>query len=74
MATDTVVLNIQGMECEACVGHVSRALRDVPGVTSANVSLADERAQVTHDPSQSSVADLLHAVKEEGYMAELTAR
>ena len=74
MATDTVVLNIRGMECEACVGHVLRALRDVPGVSSAEVNLADERASVAYDPGQASLGDLVHAVDEEGYTAERIAQ
>lgn len=41
-----VHLAIQGMHCAACVSRVERALADVPGVASASVNLATERAQV----------------------------
>ena len=39
MQTET--LDVQGMSCEACVGHVTRALQGLDGVQSAQVSLAD---------------------------------
>ena len=59
------------MECEACVGHVKQGLGSVPGVTRADVDLISEQAQVTFDSDQSTVADMLNAVEEEGYAAEL---
>ncbi len=42
----TVELNIEGMSCASCVGRVEKALKAVPGVTSASVNLATERATV----------------------------
>jgi Cu+-exporting ATPase len=37
---------IEGMTCASCVARVERAIRAVPGVVSANVNLATERATV----------------------------
>ena len=42
-----VELAIEGMTCAACVGRVERALLRVPGVMTAEVNLATERARVT---------------------------
>ena len=42
-----VELAIDGMTCAACVGRVERALLRVPGVMTAAVNLATERARVT---------------------------
>jgi len=39
-------LAIDGMTCASCVGRVERALLKVPGVRSAAVNLASERAHV----------------------------
>ena len=39
-------LQIAGMSCAACQHHVERALRSVPGVESATVSLLANSAQV----------------------------
>jgi len=63
METDLV---IEGMSCAACVGRVARALEAVPGVTSAQVNLATERASVA---GAASLSALLAAVEEAGYAA-----
>lgn len=61
-------LAIGGMTCASCVGRVERALLKVPGVRSAAVNLASERAHVevlgTPDP-----AALIQAVGAAGYHA-----
>ncbi len=63
-----IELNIEGMTCASCVGRVERALLKVPGVRSAAVNLASERAHVevigTPDP-----AALIQAVEAAGYKA-----
>jgi P-type Cu+ transporter len=46
-AAEPVELAIEGMTCAACVGRVERALRRVPGVMTAEINLATERARVT---------------------------
>lgn len=67
MQTET--LDVQGMSCGACVGHVTRALQALDGVQSAQVSLADEQAVVTYDPAKVQAAQMVEAVVEEGYEA-----
>ena len=42
-----LAFDIRGMTCAACAGRVERALRRVPGVATAEVNLALERALVT---------------------------
>ncbi len=64
----SIELNIEGMTCASCVARVERALLKVPGVRSAAVNLASERAHVevigTPDP-----AVLIQAVEAAGYKA-----
>ncbi len=62
-------LQIEGMTCEACVGIVAGALRNVEGVTRAFVDLDTKRAEVEGEDYDS--ADLLEAVEEEGYEARI---
>ena len=45
-----VVLVIEGMSCASCVARVEKALKAAPGVESATVNLATERARVTLAP------------------------
>jgi len=65
--TETVVLPVGGMTCAACVAHVEEALRGVPGVVSAAVNLATEKATVTFIPGVAGLADFKKAVSEAGY-------
>jgi Au+-exporting ATPase len=65
-----VELAIRGMTCASCVGRVERALAAVPGVRSASVNLATERARVEADAGVDP-ADLVRAVEETGYEAGL---
>ena len=72
MQTETLqteTLDVQGMSCEACVGHVTQALQGLNGVQSAQVSLADKQAVVTYDPARVQVVRMVEAVAEEGYQA-----
>jgi Cu+-exporting ATPase len=52
-------LPVEGMTCASCVGRVERALREVPGVQTAAVNLATERADITF----TGLADLQAAVR-----------
>jgi Cu+-exporting ATPase len=62
-------LAITGMTCASCVRSVETALAAVPGVASAEVNLANERATVRLDPAQAQDAALVHAVERAGYGA-----
>jgi copper chaperone CopZ len=61
-------LKVTGMTCMHCVGTVTKALENVPGVEKAEVSLETGQANVTGNAKMDS---LLAAVKEEGYEAQL---
>jgi len=66
----SLVLPVRGMTCAACVGSVERALRAVPGVAAAHVSLATEDATVVVDPAAPASVDALRrAVSDAGYEA-----
>ena len=65
-------LAIEGMSCAACVKRVENALAAVPGVQSASVNLATERAHVAIDGTAAgpdAAAALLAAVARAGYTA-----
>jgi copper chaperone len=63
-------LKVTGMTCNHCVMSVTKALKQVPGVETADVSL--EKAQAVVKGSADAQA-LIKAVKEEGYDAALQA-
>src|SRR5512141_1926494 len=62
-------LVISGMTCAACANRVEKALARAPGVDSAGVNLATERATVVYDESEIRVSDLVKAVEDAGYGA-----
>jgi Cu+-exporting ATPase len=66
-----VELAIGGMTCASCVGRVEKALAAVPGVLSASVNLATERATVASVPGVDEQA-LIQAVERAGYEAAPT--
>ena len=64
---ESVALSVQGMTCASCVSRVERALARVPGVVSAQVNLATERASVVRWRGQAPMAELIAAVRGAGY-------
>ncbi len=64
----TTQLQVSGMSCEACVSHVTHALRAVPGVREVEVQLAAGSATIKHEGVDPNV--LVEAVREEGYEAQ----
>jgi Cu+-exporting ATPase len=67
-AQSTAELAIGGMTCAACSGRVEKALARIPGVTSASVNLATEKATVTTNGAV-GVDQLIAAVTKAGYQA-----
>ena len=65
----TIELAIEGMTCASCVGRIEKALKAVPGVTSASVNLATERATVRVAGGGEAASRLAQVVKAAGYAA-----
>lgn len=64
-----VVLDVQGMTCEACAIEIVRELRQVPGVVRADVSFEQRRAEIALSSSQRKIESLIAAVEKAGYHA-----
>ena len=68
VATGEIELPITGMHCVNCAATVEKALNKVqPGVVSATVNFATEKAQIAHIPGQVTPTDLIAAVEGAGY-------
>ena len=65
--TETATLNIEGMTCASCSNFVEKALSRTPGVKSATVNLASEKATIEYLPGQINRAGLKAAVEQAGY-------
>ncbi|MDR6856326.1 heavy metal translocating P-type ATPase [Variovorax guangxiensis] len=66
-------LPIEGMTCASCVARVEKALSQVPGVLSASVNLATEKAEVKLASGDVDVESLIVAVRKAGYEARRPA-
>ena len=67
---DQVELPITGMTCASCANRIERKLNKLDGVT-ASVNYATEKAAVSFDGDRVAPEDLIKAVQDAGYEAEL---
>jgi Cu+-exporting ATPase len=66
IATRKSIFPVSGMTCASCVARVEKALSEVPGVVSAAVNLASEKATVKYT-DEVRYATLRQAVRDAGY-------
>ena len=62
-----IVLTVTGMTCNNCANTISRVLKRVDGIDSAETTFADERSKVVFDPAIVSPSDLLGIVQKSGF-------
>ena len=70
---ETVRFPVAGMTCGSCVNRITRAIRQLDGVTKVSVDLGKETATVRREPALVSDAALAAAVAAAGYKADLGA-
>lgn len=71
VVTEKSEFDITGMTCAACSTRVEKGLNKLPGVSTANVNLALERAMVEYNPSLVSKSDIIKKVESLGYGARI---
>ncbi|MDN5734021.1 heavy-metal-associated domain-containing protein [Psychrobacter celer] len=69
MATQTRIINIDGMTCGGCVASVHTATGDIDGLDTMTVDLTDKLATVTFDDSKTSAEAIAAAIEEAGFDA-----
>ena len=67
ISSESINLPIGGMTCASCASHVETGLESVPGVLSASVNLATERATINYLPGAVDLGDFRRAVESTGY-------
>lgn len=67
LSTNESDFQIEGMTCATCSNRVEAALLKVPGVESATVNLASEKAKVIYYDGVTSSSSLLEAITKSGY-------
>ena len=66
-STDSMGLPVSGMTCSACATRLQKALARAPGIHSAAVNFATERADVVFDPGTVNAASIADAVAKAGF-------
>ena len=62
---------VTGMMCAACVAHVEKAVKNLDGVCSVNVSLLGKNMVVDFDEQKQGDETIIHAVEKAGYGAKI---
>ncbi|MBK8769322.1 MAG: copper-translocating P-type ATPase [Rhizobiales bacterium] len=73
-SSESLEIGVDGMTCASCVRRVEKAIAATPGVISANVNLATERATVQVLPGGKGLADIEAAIRKAGYGTHRLAR
>ena len=71
--TQSIRIPVTGMTCAACSARVQRTLQNQPGVADANVNLMMKTATVRFDPAAVSPDQLVEAIRDTGYGAQLAS-
>jgi Cu+-exporting ATPase len=69
-----ITIPVMGMTCASCVWRVERTLSEKEGVAEASVNFAAEKASVTYDPTTTNPDDLIGAIRDAGYGADMRER
>src|SRR5215210_8247744 len=66
-----ITIPVTGMTCASCVRRVERALSKKAGVMEASVNFAAEKTNVVYDPTTTNPDDLIGAIRDVGYGADV---
>ena len=66
---ERIELQITGMSCGHCVESVRRALSEIDGVTIEDVTVG--RAHVAYDPLRMDAQQVIGAINDQGYEAQV---
>lgn len=66
-ASESVTLDVKGMDCAACPVTVKAVLKKEPGVSDVKVDFKKATAEITFEPSKVSRERLAQVVTEAGF-------
>lgn len=61
--TTLIMLWVKGMHCHSCVVNIQDNISKLPGVSSVEVSLEQERASICYDPTKITATQLQQAIE-----------
>lgn len=65
--TKTATLYAEKIYCDACAAVITKALRNVAGVSKVSVDVEHKQVNVQFDPAKASVDDLTAATAKKGF-------
>lgn len=60
-------LQLEGMRCAACAGHIEKTVKQLEGVISASVNFATEKAVIAYNPHKISLSAICEAIEKLEY-------
>jgi len=71
VATERVLIGIEGMRCTSCASGIRSMLKRTRGVVSADVSFNQKEVNVEFDPSATSREKIIEVINNMGYKARV---
>jgi copper chaperone CopZ len=69
-----IIIEIKGMHCKSCVERIEAKLSQLKGVYKARVSLVEEKAYVSFDPTQTNLDAIKTEIESLGYKTDLKSK
>ena len=63
----TLELNITGLDCPSCAGHLETVIKGSAGVTKVTMLLVEQRAVILYDPVKTTPAAIREKIEDAGY-------
>nr|XP_009860869.1 copper-transporting ATPase 2 [Ciona intestinalis] len=70
--TDTVVLNIDGMTCDACVNTIQSTLSGLKGIITTQISLQNKQGVVNYKPNILNPSLIVSTIEDMGFEASVS--
>ncbi|MGB9841067.1 heavy metal translocating P-type ATPase, partial [Thermovenabulum sp.] len=67
VAERKINIRIKGMTCASCAARIEKALSKMSGVKEASINFAAEKASITYNPREVSIADFIQKIRDLGY-------
>ena len=60
-------LNITGLDCPSCAGHLETVIQGITGVTKVTLLLVEQRAVILYDPVRTTPVAIREKIEDAGY-------
>lgn len=67
MPDKNITIPVTGMTCANCALNIERGIKELSGITEANVNFATEQASVSFDPDEIQIQDVVEKIHDAGY-------